>query len=155
MYSPIRYWCYEKTVLWKANSDGTPSARCGVRCFWWCMCIVRKTTMAKKQSESFPPEKRTRVSAEVIWRKPLSEQQKATLEKIAKRQRRGDDSRIDFSDIPALTSKQLAQMQRPRKRLVAVRLDSDVLAWLQQFGPGYSTRINHVLRAVMLHGTLT
>lgn len=95
------------------------------------------------------------MSAESIWRKPLSEAQKATLEKIAQRQKSGDDSRIDYSDIPALTDKQLAQMQRPRKRLVAVRLDADVLAWLQKFGPGYSTRINHVLRAVMLQGTLS
>ncbi|MBL8293067.1 MAG: BrnA antitoxin family protein, partial [Bryobacterales bacterium] len=27
--------------------------------------------------------------------------------------------------------------------------DADVFEWIRQFGPGYSTRINHVLRVVM------
>jgi uncharacterized protein (DUF4415 family) len=68
---------------------------------------------------------------------------------MARSQKRGDDSQIDYSDIPALTEKQLAQFRRPPKKLVAVRLDADVFEWLQQYGAGYSTRINHVLRLVM------
>jgi uncharacterized protein (DUF4415 family) len=32
---------------------------------------------------------------------------------------------------------------------VAVRLDADVFEWIRQFGAGYSTRINSVLRVVM------
>jgi uncharacterized protein (DUF4415 family) len=39
--------------------------------------------------------------------------------------------------------------RRPAKKLVAVRLDPDVLEWLQHYGEGYSTRINSILRAVM------
>jgi uncharacterized protein (DUF4415 family) len=39
--------------------------------------------------------------------------------------------------------------RRPAKKLVAVRLDPDVLEWLRQYGEGYSTRINSILRAVM------
>jgi len=44
--------------------------------------------------------------------------------------------------------------KRPTRRsqsqvVVAVRLDADVLDWVRRFGPGYSTRINQVLRAVM------
>jgi len=93
-----------------------------------------------------------RVSAESIWNKPLTEHQKTTLDGVAKRQKRGDTSQINYSDIPALTGKQLSQLRRPAKKLVAVRLDSDVFEWLQQFGPGYSTRINNVLRVVMLQG---
>jgi len=31
----------------------------------------------------------------------------------------------------------------------ATRLDRDVYDWLQQFGKGYFTRINSILRAVM------
>lgn len=68
---------------------------------------------------------------------------------MAERQQLGDDSHIDYSDIPKLTDAQLREFRRPAKKLVAVRLDPDVYAWLQQFGPGYSTRINHVLRTVM------
>ena len=92
------------------------------------------------------------MSAESTWSKPLSERQKAALDVIAARQKRADDSGIDYSDIPALTDKQLAHFRRPPKKLVAVRLDADVFEWLQQYGPGYSTRINNVLRVVMSQG---
>ena len=79
----------------------------------------------------------------------MNNRQKTALDAAAKRQKRGDASQIDYSEIPVLTDKQLAQFKRPAKKLVAVRLDADVFAWLQQFGAGYSTRINNVLRAVM------
>ncbi len=69
--------------------------------------------------------------------------------RIAKRQAAGDDSAIDYSDIPALTDKQLAQFRRAPKVLVAARLDRDIYDWLKGYGSGYSTRINHVLREVM------
>jgi uncharacterized protein (DUF4415 family) len=89
------------------------------------------------------------VSAASTWNKPLTDRQKAALDRVARRQKRSDVSQIDYSDIPALTDKQLAQFRRPPKKLVAVRLDADVFEWLQQYGAGYSTRINHVLRVVM------
>jgi uncharacterized protein (DUF4415 family) len=108
--------------------------------------------MAKKSSASSRPVKQIRVNAESIWNKPLSERQKAALEKVTKRQKRAAASEIDYSDIPALTDKQLAQFRRPPKKLVAVRLDADVFEWLQQYGAGYSTRINRVLRVVMSQG---
>jgi uncharacterized protein (DUF4415 family) len=92
------------------------------------------------------------VSAESILNKPLNKRQKAALKGVAQRQKRADTSQIDYSDIPALTDKQLAQFRRPPKKLVAVRLDADVFEWLQQYGAGYSTRINHVLRLVMSQG---
>jgi uncharacterized protein (DUF4415 family) len=68
---------------------------------------------------------------------------------MAKRQAAGDDSGIDYSDIPALSDAQLAEFRRAPKVLVAARLDRDVYDWLQKFGKGYSTRINSILRAVM------
>jgi len=89
------------------------------------------------------------VSAESIFSKPLNKRQKANLTRIAKRQAAGDDSSIDYSDIPALTDEQLARFRRSPKVLVATRLDRDVYDWLQQYGKGYSTRINSILRAVM------
>src|ERR1700690_1480150 len=108
--------------------------------------------MAKKSSASSRPGKQIRASAESIWNKPLTERQKAALEGVAKRQKRGDASDIDYTDIPVLTDKQLSQFRRPPKKLVAVRLDADVFEWLQKYGAGYSTRINHVLRLVMSQG---
>jgi uncharacterized protein (DUF4415 family) len=71
------------------------------------------------------------------------------LDRIAARQEAGDDSDIDYSDIPALTDEQLAQFRRAPKVLVAARLDRDVYDWLKRYGDGYSTRINIILRAVM------
>jgi len=111
--------------------------------------ILRKSQMAKKQSTSSQPAKPIRVSAESGWSKPLTKRQKAVLNEIAKSQADGGDAHIDYSDIPALSDKQLAQFKRATKKLVAVRLDSDVFEWIQQFGPGYSTRINSILRVVM------
>lgn len=105
--------------------------------------------MAKKLSASSRLGKQIRVSAESIWNKPLTERQKAALDGVARRQKRADVSQIDYSDIPALTEKQISQFRRPPKKLVAVRLDADVFEWLRKYGAGYSTRINNVLRAVM------
>lgn len=105
--------------------------------------------MAKKRSASSRPGKKISVSAESIWAKPLSKHQKTALNRIAMRQKGADIVPIDYLEIPALTDKQLTQFRRPSKKLVAVRLDADVFEWLQQDGPGYSSRNNNVLRVVM------
>jgi uncharacterized protein (DUF4415 family) len=102
--------------------------------------------MAKKSSASSRPEKRVSMKAEDIFSRSLSPKEKAML----KRLRSKPDSEIDFSDIPELTDAQLAQFRRAPKVLVAARIDREVYDWLQQYGSGYSTRINHILRAVML-----
>ena len=105
--------------------------------------------MAKKSSASSRRGKRISVSAESIFGKPLNKRQKKVLGRIAKRQVTGDDSGLDYSDIPPLTDEQLAQFRRTPKVLVAARLDRDIYDWLRKYGEGYSTRINHILRAVM------
>ena len=105
--------------------------------------------MAKKSSVSSRRGKQISVSAESIFSKPLNKRQKAVLAQIAKRQATGDDSDIDYSDIPPLTGAQLAQFKRAPKVLVAARLDRDIYDWLKKYGEGYSTRINNILRAVM------
>jgi uncharacterized protein (DUF4415 family) len=103
----------------------------------------------KKPSVSSRPAKSISVSAESILNKPLSKKQKAVLSRIGKRQAAGDDSDIDYSDIPPLTGAQLAQFRRTPKVLVAARLDREVYDWLMRYGHGYSTRINSILRTVM------
>ena len=106
--------------------------------------------MAKKTLPASSRRARlTRVSAESILTKPLNKRQKADLDRIAKRQAAGDDSRIDYSDIPALTEEQLANAKRAPKVLAAARLDREVVDWLRKFGGGYSTRINFILREAM------
>ena len=70
------------------------------------------------------------------------------------------DEDIDLSDIPEL-SEQFWNKAKPLrdqhfyrtvKESTTLRLDTDVLAWLKSAGPGYQTRINAILRQVMLKG---
>jgi uncharacterized protein (DUF4415 family) len=89
------------------------------------------------------------VSAESIFGKPVSKEQRAVLSRIAKRQAAGDDSGVNYADIPPLTDAQLAQFRRAPKVLVAARIDKEVYDWLMGYGKGYSSRINGILRTVM------
>lgn len=65
------------------------------------------------------------------------------------------DEDIDFSDLPEVTPAMFAKAivrrgLKPRtKAQLTLRLDSDVLEWFRQQGPGYQTRINALLRAYM------
>ena len=119
-------------------------------CCWLFTYLARRMNMAKKKpSESSRPAKLISVSAESIFSKAVSKKQKSVLSGIAKRQAAGDDSDIDYSDIPPLTDEQLAQFRRTPKVLVAARIDREVYDWLMQYGKGYSTRINSILRTVM------
>jgi uncharacterized protein (DUF4415 family) len=66
----------------------------------------------------------------------------------------------DFSDCPVLTGEELKKMRprhpeyfKPVKKAVQIRIDADVLAWFKGYGKGYQSRINAVLREVMLQTT--
>jgi uncharacterized protein (DUF4415 family) len=65
----------------------------------------------------------------------------------------GDDTGIDYSDIPPLTPEQLSRMVRlrdvRRKVPVSVRLDPQVLEWRRSKGEGHLTRINDILANLM------
>jgi uncharacterized protein (DUF4415 family) len=69
--------------------------------------------------------------------------------------------KIDFSDIPELSDKQLSRMRRvgrptvgdePRK-LIAIRLDAKVLSWLRETaekkGKLYQSLVNEILAETM------
>lgn len=105
--------------------------------------------MAKKSSASSQPEKLVRMKAERIFNKPLTQQQRARLSRLAKK----PDKDIDVSDIPPLTDVQLAAMvtQRPRSKttLISFRVRNNVLTWLRSKGPGHLSRINTILANVM------
>lgn len=65
------------------------------------------------------------------------------------------DEEIDFSDIPETTAEmwknaEVGKFYRPVKKQVTVRIDADILAWLQADGAGYQTRLNQLLREAML-----
>ncbi len=44
----------------------------------------------------------------------------------------------------------MAELYRPLKKPVTLRMDADVLAWFKKPGRGYQTRINRALRTVMM-----
>ncbi len=41
-------------------------------------------------------------------------------------------------------------LYRPLKKPITLRVDADVLAWFKKKGRGYQTRMNRVLRRVMM-----
>lgn len=82
---------------------------------------------------------------------PLTEEQKKRLEALDAL----PDSKIDFTDMPPITKEQFARAvmnpyYRAKKVPVTIRMDSDVLAWLKRGGRGYQTRVNNMLKALML-----
>lgn len=93
-----------------------------------------------------------------IVRKTLAEAkvalaaQQDEIEKLKKM----PDSEIDVSDLPELTEKFWQNavpnpFYRPVKKQITLRIDADILAWLRQQGPeGYQSRLNALLRSVML-----
>jgi uncharacterized protein (DUF4415 family) len=45
-----------------------------------------------------------------------------------------------------------SRWNRPRKRRISLRVDTEVVDWFKSKGPGYQTRINWILRRVMMEG---
>lgn len=66
------------------------------------------------------------------------------------------DSRIDFSDAPALSSSPcgavVGRFYRPVKQQISLRVDADVLAWFRSHRKPYQTYMNEVLRREMNAG---
>ena len=93
------------------------------------------------------------MTSEDIRNRKWTEAEKAAVRRGAAKQAAGDDSDIDYSDIPRLSAEQLARMVRlrgPRRReAVSVRLDPRVLDWLKSKGEGHLTRINDILTNLM------
>jgi len=82
-------------------------------------------------------------------------------EQAGKKDKSTKSKKIDFSDIPELSDKQLSRMRRvgrptvgdePRQ-LIAIRLDAIVLGWLrktaEEKGLPYQTLVNEILAAEM------
>lgn len=45
-----------------------------------------------------------------------------------------------------------SRWSRPRKRRISLRVDVEVVDWFKSKGPGYQTRMNRILRRVMMEG---
>jgi uncharacterized protein (DUF4415 family) len=82
--------------------------------------------------------------------------------RAGKKEKNIKSRKINFSDIPELSDKQLSRMRRvgrppvgdePRK-LIAIRLDSKVLGWLrktaEKMGLPYQSLVNDILAEEMM-----
>ena len=110
--------------------------------------------MPKKSSASSRPVRLKSVRSEDIKNRKWTKSERRTLRRVARRQAVGDDSGVNFEDIPRLSDKQLANTVRlrdgrPRKVAVSVRLDPQILDWLRSKGEGHLTRINDILTNLM------
>jgi uncharacterized protein (DUF4415 family) len=85
----------------------------------------------------------------------------ARAERAGKKEKNMKSSKIDFSDIPELSDKQLSRLRRvgrptvgdePRK-LITIRLDAQVLSWLRETaekkGKPYQSLVNEILAEEM------
>jgi uncharacterized protein (DUF4415 family) len=80
----------------------------------------------------------------------LTKGQKRDIKAIAAKR----DEDIDFSDASPVRNwngAEIGKFYRPKKKPVTMRLDSDVIAWLKDEGPGYQTKANWLLRSAMEH----
>ena len=76
---------------------------------------------------------------------PLTDEERATLERLAKL----PENEIDFSDIPPSSptgNGGFYYMQPSPKTDTIPKIDNDNLAWLKQAGKDYQAQLNKVLR---------
>jgi uncharacterized protein (DUF4415 family) len=62
------------------------------------------------------------------------------------------DAEIDVQEMPEVLdwhNAQIGKYYRPLKKPVSLRVDLDVLVWLQCLGKGYQTKMNDALREYM------
>ena len=58
--------------------------------------------------------------------------------------------KIDYSDIPETNTKfwkKTKIMLPQKKKLLTLRLDSEIIDWFKEEGKGYQTKINAVLKS--------
>ena len=65
------------------------------------------------------------------------------------------DTQIDYSDTPPAKPEEwrdatVGKFYRPIKQQLTLRIDADVVDWFKRQGRGYQTRINELLRDVMM-----
>jgi uncharacterized protein (DUF4415 family) len=115
--------------------------------------VYREARHGEQSSASSPHGKRKIVRSDDIKHRRWTKAELDAARRIATQQAAGDDSGINYEDIPRLSNEQLAKMVRLRdvrpKVPVSVRLDPRVLEWLKSKGEGHLTRINDILTNLM------
>jgi uncharacterized protein (DUF4415 family) len=85
-----------------------------------------------------------------------AKRKKTKRRKVRSRPARVGDLRASVEDdLLSLVDEETSaesRWNRPRKRRISLRVDIEVVDWFKSKGPGYQTRINRILRAVMMEG---
>ena len=109
--------------------------------------------MEKSSLELSQPDRLVRMTSEDITNRKWTDEEIQAADRIAARQAAGDDSEINFDDIPEITDEQFAAAVRLRDRKstvsVNVRLDASVFDWLKSKGDVQLTQVNEILRHAM------
>jgi uncharacterized protein (DUF4415 family) len=90
--------------------------------------------------------------------KPKKAKQRKKAERPKARSRRKDVIELrasvedDLFSLAEEAGSAEARWSRPRKQRISLRVDTEVVDWLKSKGPGYQTRINRILRRVMMEG---
>jgi len=87
--------------------------------------------------------------------------QKPTAEQIRRLDKLDDRDIVYDEESPELTDAELMEFRpahpelyKPRKVMISIKIDADVLAAFKSGGRGYQTRINNVLRRAVEHGEI-
>jgi uncharacterized protein (DUF4415 family) len=114
--------------------------------------MKKANTSTSSRRGSRPSAKRLATIRKIDLHEPFTERQ---LRQIAAARRRGLQPK-DLEQIPELSAAALRSALRGlhnpslRKQQLTVRLDQDVFDWLRGFGKGYQTKLNGILRQIML-----
>jgi len=61
---------------------------------------------------------------------------------------------VDYSDIPQTSDFSKARFKyyelKPKKEIITIRLDADLVAVLKSLGKGYQSKVNEALRMIYL-----
>jgi uncharacterized protein (DUF4415 family) len=82
----------------------------------------------------------------------------AKTKKAKRKERTGRVGRLRASvedDILSLMEEEAGEdsrWNRPRKQVITLRVDCEVVDWFKSKGPGYQTRMNRILRKVTMEG---
>lgn len=78
-----------------------------------------------------------------------SKRPKSRPRRIGDLQASVEDDLFELADQETVAE---SRWNRPRKRRISLRVDVEVVDWFKSKGPGYQTRINRILRRVMVEG---
>jgi uncharacterized protein (DUF4415 family) len=99
--------------------------------------------MTAKRKKAKPRKKAER------RRKPATGKARARREEVLELRASVED---DLFSLAEEAGRAEARWNRPRKQRISLRVDTEVIDWFKSKGPGYQTRMNRILRRVMMEG---